>query len=101
MQGEHSARRFRVYTLARMCARGDTQMLSTERRIAMDDKKKKHDDTSISLRPLSFEEAIRTLANTPKQTDSEKEASGSTTTDAPPPDRKAGRTAPRRQSDAG
>jgi len=33
----------------------------------MTKKKHKHEDTSISLRPLSFEEAIKELAKAPKQ----------------------------------
>ena len=39
---------------------------------------KKHQDTTISLQPLSFEEAIAALANSPRQTDSQSEESDST-----------------------
>ena len=39
---------------------------------------KKHQDTTISLHPLSFEQAIDTLANSPRQTDSQAEGSDNT-----------------------
>ena len=45
--------------------------------------KKKHDDTRISLHPLSFEGAIEALAHIPKHEDSEVEDSGNTTEYAP------------------
>ncbi len=38
--------------------------------------KHSHKDTSVSLHPLSFEEVIETLAQTPKHEDSEVEESG-------------------------
>ena len=37
---------------------------------------RKHDDTTVSLHPLTFEEAIRELANSPKHKDSKAEWSG-------------------------
>ena len=43
----------------------------------------KHSDTSISLHPMSFEEAIARLAIPPKRADSEAEMSDSTIADAP------------------
>ena len=39
---------------------------------------KKHEDTTISLHPLSFKEAIAGLVNAPRQTDSQAEESDST-----------------------
>ena len=45
--------------------------------------RKKHEDTSVSLHPLSFEEAIHELVNAPKQKDSQAEASDKTKSDAP------------------
>ena len=44
---------------------------------------KKHQDTSISLHPLSFEDAIEALSKSPKSEDSLPEASDSTTELAP------------------
>ena len=44
----------------------------------MPKKKKKRRDTSVSLHPLSLEEAIETLAQTPKREDSKAEGSDST-----------------------
>ena len=54
-----------------------------EFRYGMTRKKKRHEDTSISLHPLSFEEAMKELARTPKQKDSEAEEFGNTTEDVP------------------
>ncbi len=47
---------------------------------------KKHQDTKISLHPLSFEEAIKELSKTPKREDSEVEESGNTKEHAPESD---------------
>ena len=44
---------------------------------------KKHQDTSISLHPLSFEEAIEELASPPKRKDSQAERSDNTTEPSP------------------
>jgi type II secretory pathway component PulM len=44
---------------------------------------KKHEDTKVSLHPLSFEEAIKELARTPKHRDLQAEESDNTTKDAP------------------
>ncbi len=46
-------------------------------------KQVKHEDTSISLHPLSFEEAIKKLSQTPKRVDSQAEESDNTKEDAP------------------
>ena len=46
---------------------------------------KNHQDTSISLHPLSFEDAIKALAKSPKREGSQAEESGSTTEAAPKP----------------
>ncbi len=54
--------------------------------------KRTHEDTSISLSPLTFEEAIAKLAQSPKQTGSEAEASSKTTGDAPASAPSKGRT---------
>jgi len=59
---------------------------------------KKHQDTKISLHPLSFEEAIEALAQTPKHEDSEAEESGNTTEHAPESGSSKKRTAPHRES---
>ena len=40
--------------------------------------KKKHEDTTVWLHPLSFEEAIAALAQAPKRKDSQAEESGET-----------------------
>lgn len=45
--------------------------------------KQKHEDTSVSLWPLTFEESIAMLAQAPKQTDSPAEESDKTTEHAP------------------
>ena len=47
-------------------------------------KRKSQRDTSISLHPLSFEDALKELAS-PKREDSEAEASDNTGEDAPVP----------------
>ena len=44
---------------------------------------KRHDDTTISLKPLTFDEAIRELAKASKHEDSEAEGSDSTKEHAP------------------
>ncbi len=62
---------------------------------------KKHQDTKISLHPLSVEEAIEVLAQTPKREDSEAEESGNTTGDDPESDSSKKRTAPHRESSDG
>lgn len=41
-------------------------------------KKTEHKDTSLSLAPLTFDEAISVLAKSPKHEDSQAEASGNT-----------------------
>lgn len=46
---------------------------------------KKHEDTTISLHPLSFEEAIKELATPTKRKDSQAEASGNAKEVAPEP----------------
>ena len=61
----------------------------------------KHPDTSISLHHLSFEDAIEALAKQPKRVDSQAEASGSTTEDAPASETSTKRTAQRRESSGG
>ena len=64
-------------------------------------KKRSHEDTSVSLHPLSFEDAIAALANSPKQTDSQAEGSGSTKEAAPASETSKKRIARRRKSSAG
>ena len=49
----------------------------------MSKRSKKHDDTSVSLHPLSFEEAMHELANAPKHEDSQAEESCNSNEDAP------------------
>ena len=49
-------------------------------------KQQKHEVTSISLHPLTFEGAIAKLANGPKQKESPAEGSGSTKEHAHAPD---------------
>ena len=44
----------------------------------MAQKSAKHEDTTMSLHPLNFEEAIAALAHAPKHTDSQPVESGST-----------------------
>ena len=56
---------------------------------------KKHRDTTISLHPMSFEEAIAKLADLPRRSHSEAEGSGSTTETAPETETSEPRTAPR------
>lgn len=48
--------------------------------------KNKHEDTTISLHPLSFEKAIETLAQSPKHKGSQVEESCNTKEDGPEPD---------------
>jgi len=59
----------------------------------MTERKKK--DTSVSLHPLSFEEAIEALAKTPKREGSEAEGSYSTSEDDPESGPTKKRNAPR------
>ena len=59
---------------------------------------KKHRDTKVSLHPLTFEEAIRELAQTPKHEDSEAEESDNTTKDDPESASSEKRTAPHQES---
>ena len=58
---------------------------------------KKHKDTKISLQPLSFEEAIKSLAQSPKHGDSEAEESDNTKVSLESDSSKK-RTAPHRES---
>lgn len=62
----------------------------------MDDKKQKHDDTSISLHPLTFEQAIRVLAQ-PRRTDSQAEGSDKTKSPDPETDASKRKTVRRRK----
>ncbi len=41
-------------------------------------RKRKHGDTRVSLAPLSFEQAIATIAQAPRREDSQAEGSGRT-----------------------
>ncbi len=59
---------------------------------------KKHQDTKISLHPLSFEEAIETLAQSSKHKDSQAEESDNTTEHVPESDSSKKRTAPHQES---
>ncbi len=56
--------------------------------------KKKHDDTTISLHPLTFEEAIKELT-TPKRKDSQPEQSHNTNQAVPESETSKKRTARR------
>ena len=47
---------------------------------------KKHKDTTISLHPLSFDEAITQLVQTPKQNDSQTEKADNTNKADPEPE---------------
>lgn len=47
---------------------------------------KKHQDTKISLHPLSFDEAITQLVQTPKQNDSQAEKADNTKEASPEPE---------------
>jgi len=66
----------------------------------MAEKKRQHQDTSVSLHPLSFEEAIEALAQTFKHADSEAEESDNTKAHVLAFDSSEKRTAPRRKSSA-
>ena len=61
----------------------DSQDLSTRlrRKKVLMPNRRRHDDTSVSLHPLSFDEAIATLAHAPKRADSPAVEAGSTTSD--------------------
>ena len=58
-------------------------------------------DTSISLQPMTFEEAIAELANTVRQKDSQAEASDNAKTTVPPSAPPKRKTARRRKSSVG
>ena len=60
----------------------------------MDKKRRKHDDTKVSLHPMTFEEAITKLAQTPKRKDSKAEKSDSTKEVSPESDASKKRNAP-------
>lgn len=60
--------------------------------------KRKHNDTTVSLHPLTFEEAIETLAKTPKCGDSQAEETGKTKEVSPESETSKPRNAPRRKS---
>ncbi len=62
---------------------------------------KKHQDTKISLHPLSFEEAIEALSQNSKHDDSQVEESGNTKEHAPESAPSKKRTAPHRESSDG
>lgn len=62
---------------------------------------KKHEDTSISLHPLSFEDAIEALAKSPTNEDSPPEASDSTTEPVPESAPAKPKTSRRRKSSGG
>ena len=81
---------------------GLCQSLDRARSLAeytLGDRRTKHDDTSVSLFPLSFKEAIARLAQIPpKRKDSQAAESDSTKSpDAPKPARTKRRTAARRK----
>lgn len=59
---------------------------------------KKHQDTSISLYPLPFEEAMSVLSQPPKRKDSQAEESCNTREDAPESETSDRRTSRRRKS---
>ena len=61
---------------------------------------KQHQDTTISLHPLSFEEAIKELVSPPKREDSQAEASYNTKASAPVSAPSKRRTARRRKPSA-
>ena len=74
----------------------------SSRQVYMTRDRRKHEDTSVSLHPLSFDEAIRKLAKAPKRGGSQAEGSGSTKSPADrPPARTRRRTAPRWKSSGG
>lgn len=62
---------------------------------------KKHEDTTISLHPLSFEEAIKELATPTRHEDSQTEVSGNTKEVAPAPGKPKRRTARHRKLSSG
>ena len=63
---------------------------------------KKHNDTTISLAPLTFEEAMRELVDSPpKREDSQAEESGSTKEAAPGSAPSKQQTSPRRIPSSG
>ena len=62
---------------------------------------KKRQDTTISLYPLSFEEAIKVLASPPKREDSQAEACDSTKEAVPESEPSKRRTSRRRKPSAG
>ena len=61
-------------------------------------KKKNKADTTISLHPLSFQEAIRELAHVSKHGDSQAEGSCNTNEDAPESETLAKKTVPHLES---
>ena len=62
---------------------------------------KKHQDTSISLHPLSFEDAIEAVVKSSKHEGSQAEGSDSTIEAAPVSESSKKQTARRRKSSAG
>jgi hypothetical protein len=67
----------------------------------MTSKSRKHKDTSVSLQPLTFGEAIAALAQAPKHEDSGAKQSGNTRARAPESAPSKKRAAPRRKPSAG
>ena len=63
--------------------------------------KARNKDTSVSLHPMPFNEAIAALANSPKQTDSQVAECDSTKEADPVSETSKKRTAQRRKSSAG
>ena len=63
--------------------------------------KKKHEDTKVSLHPLSFEEAIQALSHSPKRKDSEAVGSDNTKEHAPESGTSKKRTSQRWKSSGG
>jgi len=63
-------------------------------------KSKEHKDTSVSLHPLTFQEAIAALAQTPKHEESPAEESDSTTEAGPERAPSEKQTAPRPEPSA-
>ena len=61
-------------------------------------KKKKHEDTTISLQPLTFEEAIKELAKTPKRGDPQAGETGNTNEVAPESGTSKPQSVPHRES---
>jgi len=62
---------------------------------------RKHQDTKISLHPLSFEEAIKELAQTPRRGNFEAEESDNTKEASLESDSSKKRTAPHQESSGG